>query len=107
MTADLSDILHGTQAACFWAARHLVTETHRITGEPLPLLTWVVGADKPQLTALAVDEADVRTWANHLRLQTTTPPEEQPELVVADGFAHGIPVRIWMPRPMTATTREA
>jgi hypothetical protein len=91
----------GKQAACGWALHLIATEKHRITGKPLPRLSWTIRDDSPRLFGMAFANTDeqraqiVTDWANHLNaVITIATPLEGERRIEFDVIAHGVDVHI-------------
>jgi hypothetical protein len=90
----------GTQAACGWALHLLLTEKHRVTGEPLPLLSWGIRDDMPRLygTTYAGSSEErtavVAAWAAHLGATPTSTGLALCPRIEFQAVAHGIEVHI-------------
>lgn len=100
-TRDHDLTVAGQQGACGWALHLLATEPHRITGEPLPLLSWAIRDEQPRLAGLVRADTDrrreaiVRAWAEHLGvLATYAASEDGEQRTECDGVAHGVEVHV-------------
>lgn len=101
----------GTQAACGWALHHLATEKHRVTGAPLPLLSWTIRDDGPRLAGLAFAGTDeqritvVRDWATHLGATAVVVPYGTEFRIELEAVSHGVEVYVYA--PLSAPIEEA
>lgn len=94
-TRDHDLTIQGAQAACGWALHLLAGEKHRVTGKPLPTLTWLIDDIRPRLSGRATSAADVQAWAEHLDHMALERADDFEPIVQVHGAAHGIQVRVW------------
>lgn len=90
----------GTQAACGWALHLLATEKHRVTGKPLPLLSWAIRDDQPRLygtTYMGSSKeraAVVTEWAAHLGATPASAGDALCPRIEFRAVAHGVEVHV-------------
>lgn len=91
-------ITQGTQAACGWILHILLTQPHRVTGEDLPSLTWVIRDEAPRLAGQARTADDLKAWASHLGATVTERRVRREVRTEAVGTVDGIEIHLWTHR---------
>jgi hypothetical protein len=97
-TRDRHLITQGTQAACGWILHILLTQQHRVTGEDLPVLTWVIRDEAPRLAGQARTAEDLEAWASHLDVTVTRRLVHREVRMEAAGTVDGIEIHLWTHR---------